>query len=75
MPPAPEFRKFVHEAEQRLWTLFHAIDGDGNGKLEKAELETAFLSAGLCVPKRRLAEFFDEIDLNNDGYISFDEWR
>ena len=55
--------------------LFNAIDRDRNGKLEKAELQAAFQSAGLCVPIRRLVEFFDEIDLNNDGYITFDEWR
>lgn len=27
------------------------------------------------MPSRRLANFFDEIDMNNDGFISFDEWR
>ncbi|KAJ2899777.1 Calcium-binding mitochondrial carrier SAL1 [Zalerion maritima] len=70
-----EFRQFVQQAEQQLLLLFNTIDRDRNGKLEKGELQAAFHGAGLCVPMRRLTEFFDEIDLNNDGYISFDEWR
>jgi hypothetical protein len=35
----------------------------------------AFKSAGLAVPGSRLDNFFNDIDMNNDGYISFDEWR
>jgi hypothetical protein len=35
----------------------------------------AFKSAGLAVPGSRLDSFFNDIDMNNDGYISFDEWR
>lgn len=27
------------------------------------------------MPTRRLDGFFDEIDMNHDGYITFDEWR
>lgn len=70
-----EFKKFVQQTEHQLLLLFNSIDRDNNGKLDKKELQAAFLNAGLCVPMRRLTEFFNEIDLNNDGYISFDEWR
>lgn len=35
----------------------------------------AFQSAGLAVPSSRLDGFFNDIDMNNDGYISFEEWR
>ncbi|KAI5457299.1 mitochondrial carrier domain-containing protein [Mariannaea sp. PMI_226] len=70
-----EFRKFVEKAERQLYLLFKSIDRDGDGKLDKAELQTAFRNAGLCVSNRRLAEFFDDIDINNDGFITFDEWR
>ncbi|KAG6065057.1 hypothetical protein E4U32_007811 [Claviceps aff. humidiphila group G2b] len=70
-----EFRVFVQEAERQLFHLFHAIDRDADGKLDPAELQTAFRTAGLSISNRRLSEFFQDLDGNNDGYVSFDEWR
>lgn len=70
-----EFRVFVQEAERQLFYLFHSIDRDANGKLDPAELQTAFRTAGLSISNRRLSEFFQDLDGNNDGYVSFDEWR
>lgn len=55
--------------------LFRSIDRDKDGRLNKDELQSAFQRAGLSVPKRRLTGFFDEIDMNHDGFITFDEWR
>ena len=71
----PEFRVFVEAAERQLLLLFRSIDRDRDGKLNRDELCSAFQRAGLTVPMRRLTGFFDEIDMNRDGYISFDEWR
>ncbi|EGR46088.1 uncharacterized protein TRIREDRAFT_80775 [Trichoderma reesei QM6a] len=70
-----EFRIFVQKAEAQLFDLFKSIDRDGNGKLDKAELQTAFKAAGLTVSNRRLHDFFGDMDQNNDGYVTFDEWR
>ncbi|RGP76033.1 hypothetical protein FLONG3_5424 [Fusarium longipes] len=70
-----EFRKFVENAERQLFALFRSIDKDGNGKLDKLELQTAFKNSGLTLSNRRLNEFFDDMDINNDGYVTFDEWR
>ena len=70
-----EFRVFVEAAERQLLLLFRSIDKDRDGKLNKDELRAAFQKSGLAVPIRRLHGFFDEIDMNHDGYISFDEWR
>ncbi|KAL6889894.1 mitochondrial carrier domain-containing protein [Trichoderma longibrachiatum] len=70
-----EFRVFVRKAEGQLFDLFQSIDRDGNGKLDKAELQTAFKAAGLTVSNRRLHNFFSDMDQNNDGYVTFDEWR
>lgn len=66
---------FVQKAESQLYDLFRSIDRDGNGKLDKTELQAAFKAAGLTVSNRRLHDFFSDMDLNNDGYVSFDEWR
>lgn len=65
----------MEQAERHLLLLFRSIDTDQNGKLDKNELETAFRQAGLKVPRRRLEDFFADIDMNNDGSITFDEWR
>jgi hypothetical protein len=70
-----EFRVFVEAAERQLLLLFRSIDKNGDGKVGKEELRMAFKSAGLAVPGSRLDGFFNDIDMNNDGYISFDEWR
>ncbi|POR35699.1 Calcium-binding mitochondrial carrier SAL1, partial [Tolypocladium paradoxum] len=70
-----EFRTFVEGAERQLFLLFKAIDKDGNGKLDMKELQTAFRTAGLTVSSRKLSEFFNDMDENHDGYVSFDEWR
>lgn len=70
-----EFRVFVEAAERQLLLLFRSIDKDQDGHLDKDDLRAAFQKAGLAVPMRRLTGFFDEIDMNRDGFISFDEWR
>lgn len=66
---------FVETAEKQLLLLFRSIDTDKDGRLDKKELCKAFQKAGMTVPSRRLSGFFDEIDMNRDGFISFDEWR
>lgn len=70
-----EFRTFVTAAEKQLELLFRSIDRNHDGHLGRDELQAAFQKASLTVPKRRVAGFFDEIDMNNDGFITFDEWR
>jgi len=72
---APEFRTFIEHAESQLLLLFRSIDHDRDGRLERGELREAFKAAGLVVPARKLNDFFNDIDVNCDGYISFDEWR
>ncbi|KAH9865437.1 hypothetical protein J1614_009020 [Plenodomus biglobosus] len=70
-----EFRNFVHETENELLSLFRSIDKDRDGKLSRDELRAALSRAGLAVPKSSLEHFFTEVDTNNDGAISFEEWR
>ncbi|KAK1975788.1 mitochondrial carrier domain-containing protein [Colletotrichum cereale] len=70
-----EFRYFVEQTEKQLMILFQSIDKDNDGRLDKTELQEAFRRAGLVVPMRKLGSFFGDIDMNNDGYISFEEWR
>ena len=66
---------FVEHAERELWQLFETIDRDHNGELDKDELRSAFSRVGLSIPSAKLDEFFDQVDVNHDGVISFEEWR
>lgn len=70
-----EFRTFIEQTEKELWQLFKSIDYDHNGQIDKKELRSAFSAAGLVIPSPKLDQFFSEVDTNNDGTISFDEWR
>jgi Ca2+-binding EF-hand superfamily protein len=64
--PSTEFRIFVERTEKELFSLFHSIDRDHNGKLDKEELKAAFKKAGLTVPNSKLDQFFAEVDENHD---------
>jgi solute carrier family 25 phosphate transporter 23/24/25/41 len=65
----------VESADKELWRIFTSVDLDKNGKIDKGELRDALSRAGLAVESKRLEEFFDSMDRNNDGVISFEEWR
>lgn len=65
----------MRQTEHELYRLFKSIDHNNDGKLDKSELRSAFTKAGLIVPNSKLDRFFDEVDSNQDGVITFDEWR
>lgn len=70
-----EFRTFVMHAESELHKLFHSIDRNHDGSLDRSELQDAFRKAGLVMPDSKLDKFFAEVDADHDGEISFQEWR
>ena len=70
-----EFHTFVHQTELELWELFKNIDRNHDGRLDKKELATAFSSSGITVSRAKLDHFFEEVDANSDGSLSFEEWR
>ncbi|QKX58054.1 uncharacterized protein TRUGW13939_05175 [Talaromyces rugulosus] len=70
-----EFRDFVYHADDALWELFQSIDRDHNGQLDRNELKEAFSKAGITVSNSTLDEFLEQMDQNNDGVISYTEWR
>ncbi|KAF7892050.1 hypothetical protein EAF00_008352 [Botryotinia globosa] len=70
-----EFRTFVEKTEKELFVLFQGIDRDHDNRLDKDELQVAFKKAGLTISKSKLDLFFEEVDMNHDGFITFDEWR
>ncbi|KAK2125814.1 mitochondrial carrier domain-containing protein [Fusarium oxysporum II5] len=61
----------MKNADDMLKRIMEEVDQNGDGKIQY----NAFKNAGLTLSNRRLTEFFDDMDLNNDGYVTFDEWR
>ena len=70
-----EFKAFIESADKELWGIFHSVDQDSNGKIDKTELHAALERAGISTNRERLQEFFEFMDKNRDGVISFEEWR
>ncbi|KAE9966172.1 hypothetical protein BLS_009518 [Venturia inaequalis] len=70
----PEFHSFVQQTESQLRTLFNEIDINHDGKLDRQELSAACQRAGLAVSNAKLDRFFEKVDSNNDGLVSFREW-
>jgi len=72
----PEF-SYQEETEQqqatRLLNTFNGIDVDKSGSLSLSELTLAL--ERLSLPGYHASEIFNEADVNNDGKISFDEFR
>ncbi|KAJ5200453.1 Calcium-binding EF-hand [Penicillium cf. griseofulvum] len=70
-----EFRAFLNRTEDGLWQMFQSIDRDNSGEIDKTELRNAFSRSGVTVSNAKLDRFFAEVDKNNDGVISYTEWR
>lgn len=54
--------------------LFKRYDTDGDGRLSKQELKSAFNSCGSRCPAWRTWRALSHADLNGDGYISEEEF-
>ncbi|KAJ5782610.1 hypothetical protein N7457_004384 [Penicillium paradoxum] len=70
-----EFRAFLDHTENGLWQMFQTIDRNHNGEIDKSELGNAFSRCGVTVSSAKLDRFFDQVDKNNDGVITYTEWR
>lgn len=69
------FERYADEKEKELWRVFVELDVDGDMRLRKEEVREACRRAGVQVKDSMLEEFIRAVDQNNDGAISFDEWR
>ena len=55
--------------------IFKSVDIDGNGRIEKNELEIAFSKTlGREATEVEVENMFKAVDMNDDGKISFDEY-
>ncbi|KAG6388423.1 hypothetical protein SASPL_149849 [Salvia splendens] len=70
-----EFRKYMDDKELELYAIFQAIDVEHNGCIVPEELWDALVKAGIELDDKELASFVEHVDEDNNGVITFEEWR
>ncbi|KAL3655114.1 anaphase-promoting complex subunit 2 [Castilleja foliolosa] len=70
-----EFRKYMDDKELELYRIFQAIDVEHNGCILPEELLDALVRAGIEIDDDELASFVEHVDKDNNGIITFEEWR
>ncbi|BFZ58951.1 hypothetical protein PYCC9005_006019 [Savitreella phatthalungensis] len=70
-----EFRDFVLETEGKLRRLYNQLDVLHQGRLKKFEIQRALHKAGVHSSDSEMKAMFSAMDANDDGYITFEEWR
>lgn len=70
-----EFRRYMDDKELELYRIFQAIDVEHNGCILPEELWDALVKAGIEIDDEELAHFVEHVDKDNDGIITFEEWR
>nr|XP_016443854.1 PREDICTED: calcium-binding mitochondrial carrier protein SCaMC-2-B-like isoform X1 [Nicotiana tabacum] len=70
-----EFKKYMDDKELELYRIFQAIDVEHNGCILPEELWDALVKAGIEIDDDELARFVEHVDKDNNGIITFEEWR
>ncbi|GAV82797.1 Mito_carr domain-containing protein/EF_hand_3 domain-containing protein/EF_hand_5 domain-containing protein [Cephalotus follicularis] len=70
-----EFRRYMDDKELELYRIFQAIDVAHNGCILPEELWDALVKAGIEINDEELARFVEHVDKDNNGIITFEEWR
>ncbi|EPS60241.1 hypothetical protein M569_14562, partial [Genlisea aurea] len=70
-----EFRKYMDDKELELYRIFQAIDVEHSGCILPEELMDALINAGIQIDGDEFASFVDHVDKDNNGIITFPEWR
>ncbi|CAK9186876.1 unnamed protein product [Ilex paraguariensis] len=70
-----EFRRYMDDKELELYRIFQAIDVEHNGCILPEELWDALVKDGIEIDDDELARFVEHVDKDNNGIITFEEWR
>ncbi|XP_052145213.1 calcium-dependent mitochondrial ATP-magnesium/phosphate carrier protein 3-like [Oryza glaberrima] len=70
-----DFRRYMDDKELELYRIFQAIDVEHNGCILPEELWHALVKAGIEIDDEELARFVEHVDKDNNGIITFEEWR
>ncbi|KAL1160273.1 hypothetical protein V6Z11_A07G054500 [Gossypium hirsutum] len=57
------------------YKIFQAIDVEHSGCILPEELWDALVKAGIQINDEKLAQFVEHVDKDNNGIITFEEWR
>lgn len=70
-----EFCAYVERKEHTLWHAFRRLDVDGNGHLDRQEVQRAFKSLGMVAEPDDVARLMRLLDENKDDQISYSEFK
>ena len=68
-------RSVERDTEAELMEAFKLFDLDGSGDISRDELKTLMKNLGQELTDEEIDAMIDEVDINLDGEISFDEFR
>lgn len=70
-----DFKSYMSQAEGFLASSFKVLDSKQDGKLDFDEVYNGLEALGLeDIDLERAEQFFNLLDIDGDGYISYDEW-
>lgn len=69
-----EFKSFMTSSEKSIAESFKNLDTKLDGRLDLDEVYDGLDGLGLEVDPERVQMFFNLIDIDGDGFISYDEW-
>lgn len=70
-----EFHRYMDDKELELYDIFREIDVKHNGCILPEELRDALYRSGIKLSNEELTSFVEHIDKDNNGIITFEEWR
>lgn len=68
-------RSGERDTEEELREAFKLFDLDGSGTISREELKTLMKNLGQALTDEEIDAMIDEVDINLDGEISFDEFQ
>jgi calcium-dependent protein kinase len=63
------------ENEENLYKTFQEFDKDGSGYIDEGELKLALKKFGMPIDDDEVKNMIQEVDVNSDGRISYDEFQ
>eukprot|EP00945_MAST-04E_sp_MAST-4E-sp1_P008967 g8967.t1 len=68
-----KIRKGMHDKMERIIDVFHRLDVDGSGELDRRELLLGIRNLGVRLEPAEIKTFIQTLDPNDDGLVSFHE--
>ena len=75
MPPKRHRSNLSADAKEEIAEVFDLFDADKSGCLDKHEMKVGMRAMGFQVTKRDIENIFKAKDIDNLGYLKFDQFR